>query len=118
MSDFLHRLPEFLEQQGQGPVDGVLADLGFSSLQLGAAERGFSFQEAGPLDMRMDPTSPLTAADIVNHWSEHELVALLRQYGEEPNAHKIARAIVPTMRPTKAAASASSPTSPSPPTSR
>jgi len=88
------RLPELLEQQGQGPVDGVLADLGFSSLQLGAPERGFSFQEAGPLDMRMDPSSPLTAADIVNHWSEHELVALLRQYGEEPHAHKIARAIV------------------------
>ncbi len=88
------RLPELLEQQGQGPVDGVLADLGLSSLQLGAPERGFSFQTAGPLDMRMDPSSPLTAADIVNHWSEHELVALLRQYGEEPNAHKIARAIV------------------------
>ena len=88
------RLPELFEKQGQGPVDGVLADLGFSSLQLGAPERGFSFQEAGPLDMRMDPSSPLTAADIVNHWSEHELVALLRQYGEEPNAHKIARAIV------------------------
>jgi len=88
------RLPELLEQQGQGPVDGVLADLGLSSLQLGAPERGFSFQTAGPLDMRMDPSGPLTAADIVNHWSEHELVALLRQYGEEPNAHKIARAIV------------------------
>ncbi len=88
------RLPELLEQQGQRPVDGVLADLGLSSLQLGAPERGFSFQIAGPLDMRMDPSGPLTAADIVNHWSEHELVALLRQYGEEPNAHKIARAIV------------------------
>ena len=87
-------LPELLEQQGQGPVDGVLADLGISSLQLGVAERGFSFQEAGPLDMRMDPSSPLTAADIVNHWSEQELAALLRQYGEEPHAHKIARAIV------------------------
>ena len=87
-------LPQLLERQGAGPVTGVLADLGVSSLQLDAPERGFSFQQAGPLDMRMDPTRELTAADIVNHWSERELVDLLRRCGEEPRAHKIARAIV------------------------
>ncbi len=87
-------LPQLLERQGAGPVTGVLADLGVSSLQLDAPERGFSFQQAGPLDMRMDPTRPLTAAEIVNHWSERELADLLRRCGEEPRAHKIARAIV------------------------
>jgi 16S rRNA (cytosine1402-N4)-methyltransferase len=86
-------LPQLLEPQGAGPVSGVLADLGVSSLQLDAPERGFSFQQAGPLDMRMDPSSPLTAADIVNHWSERELADLLRR-ADEPRAHKIARAIV------------------------
>ena len=86
-------LHQLLERQGAGPITGVLADLGVSSLQLDAPERGFSFQQAGPLDMRMDPTNPLTAEEIVNHWSERDLADLLRGC-DEPRAYKIARAIV------------------------
>ncbi len=81
--------------QGFEAVDGILFDLGVSSLQLGEAERGFSFALEGPLDMRMDPSSGgLTAADIVNTWSEAELAELLARYGEVRGARKIARAIV------------------------
>ena len=87
LTDVLHRV-------GQDAVDGILADLGVSSLQLSAPERGFSFQTAGPLDMRMDPESPRTAADWVNHASERELAELLTRYGEERHAARIARAIV------------------------
>ncbi len=75
-------------------VDGVVADLGVSSLQLDTPERGFSFRWAGPLDMRMGPDEPLTAAEIVNYWPEKELADLLWKYGEERNSRKIARAIV------------------------
>lgn len=64
--------------------DGIWADLGVSSIQLDTAERGFSFRMEGPLDMRMDPTSPLTAADIINTWSEPELAKIFFRYGEEP----------------------------------
>lgn len=81
-------------QAGAVPADGVLMDLGVSSLQLSQPERGFSFQEEGPLDMRMDPSQPQTAADLVNTLSEPELAELLRRYGEEPFARRIARAIV------------------------
>ena len=88
------KLTDTLDRLGQGSVDGILADLGVSTLQLDAPERGFSFQAAGPLDMRMDPESPATAADLINHASEEELAGLLRRLGEEPNAKKIARAIV------------------------
>jgi len=87
-------LSDTLGRLGQGSVDGLLADLGVSSLQLDAPERGFSFQAAGPLDMRMDPESPTPAADIVNRASEEELRALLWRCGEERHAKKIARAIV------------------------
>ena len=82
------------------PLDGVLADLGVSSLQLDSPERGFSFRLAGPLDMRMDPDQPapagqpLTATEIVNHWPERELANLLYEKGGERNSRKIARAIV------------------------
>jgi 16S rRNA (cytosine1402-N4)-methyltransferase len=75
-------------------ADGVLADLGVSSLQLDSAERGFSFRGAGPLSMRMDAGEGLTAAEIVNRWPEHELADLLYRYGEEHDSRKIARAIV------------------------
>jgi 16S rRNA (cytosine1402-N4)-methyltransferase len=75
-------------------VDGVLLDLGVSSWQLDTAERGFSFQREGPLDMRMDPDGPLTAADLVNTAPAGELVRIFRQYGEEPNARRIAARIV------------------------
>jgi 16S rRNA (cytosine1402-N4)-methyltransferase len=76
------------------PADGVLADLGVSSLQLDSIERGFSFRGAGPLDMRMDPQGADTAAEIVNHWPEKDLADLLYQKGEERDSRRIARAIV------------------------
>jgi 16S rRNA (cytosine1402-N4)-methyltransferase len=76
------------------PVDGVLADLGISTLQLDSPERGFSFRWAGPLDMRMDPDELRTAAEIVNYRPEQELADLIYRYGEERNSRKIARAIV------------------------
>ena len=74
--------------------DGVLADLGISSLELDSPERGFSFRWAAPLDMRMNPDSPLTAAEIVNHWPEKELANLLYEKAEERDSRRIARAIV------------------------
>jgi 16S rRNA (cytosine1402-N4)-methyltransferase len=73
--------------------DGVLLDLGVSSPQLDDAGRGFSFQRDGPLDMRMDDRQPVTAAELVNRWGEAELVRIFRQYGDEPRAGRIARAI-------------------------
>ncbi len=76
------------------PADGVLADLGVSSLQLDSPERGFSFRWAGPLDMRMDPDAQGTAAEIVNYWPEKDLADLLYRYGEERDSRRIARAIV------------------------
>ena len=92
-ASFSH-LPDALARTGLGQVDGVLADLGVSSLQLETPERGFSFQAAGPLDMRMDPASPETAGDWVNHAREEDLAELLFRCGEERQAKKIARAIV------------------------
>ena len=76
------------------PVDGVLADLGVSSLQLDSPERGFSFRWGGPLDMRMDADEQSTAAEIVNYWPEKDLADLLYRYGEERDSRRIARAIV------------------------
>ncbi len=76
------------------PLQGVVADLGVSSLQLDSRERGFSFRWAGPLDMRMGPDEPLTASEIVNYWPEKQLADLLYRYGEERNSRRIARAIV------------------------
>ncbi len=77
-----------------GKVNGVLFDLGVSSPQLDQAERGFSFVKDGPLDMRMDGTQLETAATWLNQVSEWELVGVLRQYGEEPYAKRIAKAII------------------------
>jgi 16S rRNA (cytosine1402-N4)-methyltransferase len=71
-------------------VDGVLFDLGVSSMQLDRSERGFSYAHDAPLDMRMDPTSPLTAAEIVNNYDERALTDILRRYGEERFARRIA----------------------------
>lgn len=76
------------------PVDGILFDLGVSSMQLDAAERGFSFQREAPLDMRFDPSGGLTASDIVNTFPEGELAHILREYGEERHSRRIARHIV------------------------
>ena len=74
--------------------DGVLADLGLSSFQLETAERGFSFQRSGPLDMRMDPGCSLRADEVVNRFPEPKLAGLIYTYGEEPGSRRIARAIV------------------------
>ncbi len=87
-------LPGQLAELGWDSVDGILLDLGASSMQFDSPERGFSFLADGPLDMRFDPSNPLTAAEIVNEWPEQELADALFQYGEEPAARRIARAIV------------------------
>ncbi|MBE9110578.1 16S rRNA (cytosine(1402)-N(4))-methyltransferase RsmH [Nodosilinea sp. LEGE 07298] len=76
------------------PFSGILADLGVSSVQLDVGDRGFSFRQSAPLDMRMDPRQDLTAADIVNHWDETELANLIYTYGEERLSRRIARKIV------------------------
>jgi 16S rRNA (cytosine1402-N4)-methyltransferase len=77
-----------------GQFDGVLADLGISSLELDSAERGFSFRYAADLDMRMNPNAELTAAEIVNEWPEKHLADLLYQKAEETDSRRIAKAIV------------------------
>lgn len=82
-----------LASQGVAEVDGILMDLGVSSFQFGSAERGFSFQREGPLDMRMDRRAGPTAADLVNTLPEAELEKILFEYGEEPRARRIASAI-------------------------
>jgi 16S rRNA (cytosine1402-N4)-methyltransferase len=76
------------------PVDGVLFDLGVSSMQLDEPERGFAYAVDAPLDMRMDPGTPLTAADVLNTYSEQEISRVLTQYGEERFARRIAAAVV------------------------
>ena len=75
-------------------ADGILLDLGVSSMQLDRPERGFSYAADAPLDMRMDPSADLTAADVVNETNEWELADIFRRYGEERYARQIARAIV------------------------
>ena len=86
-------LIDILKKQNIESVSGLLADLGVSSMQLDDASRGFSFRYDAPLDMRMGPESK-TAADLVNTLGEHELATILRDYGEEPMARRIAKAIV------------------------
>ena len=81
------------EVQGEERADGLLLDLGVSSRQLDAAERGFSFRGDGPLDMRMGPDAALDAAELVNTWPESELARIIREFGEEPKARRIAAAI-------------------------
>src|SRR5438045_926865 len=88
------RIAEVAEELGIPPVDGVLADLGVSSMQLDQAARGFSFREAGPLDMRMNAEDELTAEEIVNRWPERELADLLYREADEHDSRRIARAIV------------------------
>ncbi|MCL5257207.1 MAG: 16S rRNA (cytosine(1402)-N(4))-methyltransferase RsmH [Chloroflexi bacterium] len=88
------RLREVAERLGYVGVDGVLFDLGFSSVQLSDADRGLSFMVDGPLDMRLDPREPETAADLLNSLSEAELAGLLWRFGEEPGSRRIARLIV------------------------
>ena len=86
-------LERVLDELGVKQVDGVLADLGVSSYHLDDPQRGFSYRFEGPLDMRMG-RGELTAADVVNAFDEEELAEILRRYGEEPAARRIARAIV------------------------
>ncbi len=88
------KIAEAARELGIPAVDGVLADLGVSSMQLDQAARGFSFREAGPLDMRMDEGEELTAGEIVNRWPEKELANLLYREADEHDSRKIARAIV------------------------
>ena len=82
------------QKEGVVQVDGILLDLGVSSPQLDEGERGFSFRAEGPLDMRMDRSGGLTAADVVREGTEEELTEIFRTLGEEPNARRIAKAIV------------------------
>jgi 16S rRNA (cytosine1402-N4)-methyltransferase len=77
-----------------GSIDGILADFGVSSLQLGEAYRGFSFQADGPLDMRMNPRQGITAEQVVNQFDENDLADLIYEFGEERRSRRIARAIV------------------------
>ncbi|MEP6525992.1 MAG: 16S rRNA (cytosine(1402)-N(4))-methyltransferase RsmH [Nocardioidaceae bacterium] len=88
------RLGEVLSGLGYGPVDGVLFDLGVSSLQIDVRIRGFAYAEDAPLDMRMDSATGQTAADILNSYSAKDLARILRAYGEERFARRIADSIV------------------------
>jgi len=87
-------LAEILREIGWEAVDGILLDLGLSSMQLDTPERGFSFQQDAPLDMRFDPASPTSAADLVNTLPKDELAGLIYRYGEERASRRIAQAIV------------------------
>jgi 16S rRNA (cytosine1402-N4)-methyltransferase len=87
-------IPEVLQEQGLAEVDAVLFDLGVSSMQLDVTERGFAYREDAPLDMRMDGTTGQTAADVLNTYPEAELARVLREYGEEKFARRIAGAVV------------------------
>jgi 16S rRNA (cytosine1402-N4)-methyltransferase len=88
------QIGELVSEKGFGPFDGVIADLGISTIELDSPERGFSFRYAAELDMRMNPDGELTAAEIVNEWPERELANLLYQKAEETDSRRIARAIV------------------------
>ena len=88
------QMPEVLQDLGIDGVDGILFDLGVSSLQLDQAERGFSYSNTAPLDMRMDKSSQLTARDVLENYSKEELVRVLRVYGEERFAPRIVDNII------------------------
>jgi 16S rRNA (cytosine1402-N4)-methyltransferase len=96
--EFVHavydRLPDVLDDLDLSTVDGALFDLGVSSMQLDLADRGFAYARDAPLDMRMDPTTGPTAADVLNTYPPGELIRILRDYGEERFAQRIVRAIV------------------------
>jgi len=93
--ELLHRsFAEIAHDRRPTTIDGILADIGISSLQLANAARGFSFQAEGPLDMRMNPQAGLTAEQVVNQFDERELADLIYEFGEERRSRRIARAIV------------------------
>lgn len=93
-SDFKNAPTILKDKNLDGKIDGILIDLGVSSYQIDSAERGFSFLHNGRLDMRMDQTQELTAYDVVNFYSERELLRILYDYGEENNAKNIVRNIL------------------------
>lgn len=93
LSGSFGRMLELLAQQGVESVNGIVLDIGVSSMQIDQAERGFSFKKDGPLDMRMAQTG-MTAADLVNNASEADLADIIHHYGEEKAARRIAKAIV------------------------
>ena len=86
-------MPEVLDRLGLPAVDGMLFDLGVSSMQLDLPERGFAYAKDAPLDMRMDPGGDVTAADVVNTYPVPRLARVLREYGEERFALRVAQAI-------------------------
>lgn len=88
-----HQAKALLAQHGVASLDGALLDLGVSSHQLDARERGFSYHDDAPLDMRMDPDQPFSARDLVNQWSQEDIARVLRDYGEEKWAAQIARVL-------------------------
>lgn len=98
ISRFVHGnfsdLEKILKEQKIDAVDGILVDLGVSSMQLDQGERGFSFMREGPLDMRMNPTEGISAKEIVNTWDEKPLADIFYRYGEEKQSYRAARAII------------------------
>lgn len=92
--DNFRNIDSILESLGEDELDGILVDIGVSSYQIDAAERGFSFRYDSKLDMRMDTTKPFSAYNLVNEYSEEELTRVIRDYGEEKFARSIARHIV------------------------
>ncbi len=93
VQDNFRNLKDTMNYFGVEKIDGILYDLGVSSPQLDEAERGFSYQQNAPLDMRMDTSQELTARDIVNDWSFNDLVRIFNRYGEEKFSKRIARVI-------------------------
>ncbi|MEY4067134.1 MAG: hypothetical protein RIQ44_346 [Actinomycetota bacterium] len=89
-----NEIAEVVEELGYDGVDGILLDLGVSSMQLDEADRGFAYSYDAPLDMRMDTTRGITAAEVVNEYSESELARIFKEYGEERYAKPVAKAIV------------------------
>ncbi|WP_222853354.1 16S rRNA (cytosine(1402)-N(4))-methyltransferase RsmH [Fodinicola acaciae] len=89
-----HELPDVLDELGIAAVEGILFDLGVSSMQLDVVDRGFSYARDAPLDMRMDPTTGISAEEVVNTYSVGDLTRILRDYGEERFANRVAKAIV------------------------
>lgn len=88
------KIDDVLEKSGVTEVHGAVLDLGLSSFEFDTPSRGFSLKADGPLDMRLGPTVPRTAADILNTWSEAELTRIFREYGNEPAARRVAARIV------------------------